>query len=153
MKRLAFAVSVVVLVFTFAVIAQTLGQPKTEHAEQELITLENGWNDSIVKRDWAFIDGILADDYISTNIDGIVKTKAQSLAALKSDETAVTSEVADDFRVRFYGDTAVVTFRNVEKSQLKGKDTSEQERVTDIWVKMAGRWQCVAEHASRIAQK
>lgn len=43
------------------------------------------------------------------------------LAALKAEETVVTSEVADDFRVRFYGDTAVVTFRNAEKSQLKGR--------------------------------
>ena len=153
MKRIAITVCAVALVFTVALIAQTLGQPKSEHTEQELITLENGWNDSIVKHDWAFIDRILADDFVATNMDGIVKTKAQSLASLKSDETVITSEVADDFRVRFYGDTAVVTFRNAEKSQLKGKDTSVQERVTDIWVKIAGRWQCVAEHASRIAQK
>jgi len=153
MKRIAIAVFVVVLVFTVAIIAQTPAKPKSEHTEQELITLENGWNDAIVKHDWAFIDRILADDYVGTNIDGIVKTKAQTLASLKSDETVITSEVADDFRVRFYGDTAVVTFRISEKSQLKDKDTSLQERVTDIWVKIAGRWQCVAEHASRIAQK
>ena len=153
MKRVAFTLGVVGLVLAVAAWAQTPAQTKSEHTEQELITLENGWNDAIVKRDWAFIDRILADDYIGTNMDGIVKTKAQSLASLKSDETVITSEVADDFRVRFYGDTAVVTFRNVEKSQLKGKDTSVQERVTDIWVKIAGRWQCVAAHASRIAQK
>jgi ketosteroid isomerase-like protein len=153
MKRIVLAVCVVFLVSAVAIIAQTLGQPKSEHTEQELITLENGWNDAIVKHDWAFIDRILADDYVGTTFDGIVKTKAQSLASLKSDETVITSEVADDYRVRFYGDTAVVTFRISEKSQLKGKDTSVQERVTDIWVKIAGRWQCVAEHASRIAQK
>lgn len=153
MKRIAITVCVVALVFTVALMTQTLGQPKSEHTEQELITLENGWNDSIVKHDWAFIDRILADDFVATNMDGIVKTKAQSLASLKSDETVITSEVADEFRIRFYADTAVVTFRNAEKSQLKGKDTSVQQRVTDIWVKIAGRWQCVAEHASRIAQK
>ncbi len=153
MKRIVLVVCVIAFVFTVGLITQTLGQSKSEHKEQELISLENGWNDAVVKHDWAFIDGILAEDYIGTNTDGIVKTKAQSLASLKSDETEVTSEVADDYRVRFYGDTAVVTFRIFEKSQLKGKDTSLLERVTDVWVKTAGRWQCVAEHASKIAQK
>ena len=153
MKRIVIVLSVVVLVLTVAAWAQTPAKIQSRQTEQELITLENGWNDSIVKRDWAFVDRILADDYIGTNYDGVVKTKAQTLASLKSDETVVASEVADDFRVRLYGDTAVVTFRNAEKSELKGKDTSMQERVTDIWVKIAGRWQCVAAHASRIAQK
>jgi ketosteroid isomerase-like protein len=61
--------------------------------------------------------------------------------------------VADDFKVRVYGDAAVVTFRITYKSQSKGKDTSGQERITDTRVKLAGRWQCVASHESRIAQK
>jgi ketosteroid isomerase-like protein len=153
MKRAGFMVGMIVLALAVAAWAQTWAQPKGGSVAEELISLENSWNAALVKRDWAFIDRILADDFVATNMDGIVKTKAQSLASLKSDETVITSEVADDFRVRFYGDTAVVTFRNAEKSQLKGKDTSVQERVTDIWVKIAGRWQCVAEHASRIAQK
>lgn len=153
MKRMAFAFGAVVLVLAVAAWVQTPAQTKSEHTEQELITLENGWNAAIVKHDWAFLERIFADDYVGTNMDGVAKTKAQTLAALKSDETAIATEVADDFRVRFYGDTAVVTFRNTEKSQLKGQDTSVQVRVTDVWVKIAGRWQCVAEHASKIAKK
>jgi len=66
-----------------------------EHATQELITLENGWNDALVKHDWAFLDQILADDYISTDSDGIVSTKAQAMANLKSGEIVVTSAVVD----------------------------------------------------------
>jgi len=61
--------------------------------------------------------------------------------------------VNDDFRVRVYGDAAVVTLRIAEKSKSKGKDISGQVRVTDTFIKLAGRWQVVAEHASRIAQK
>jgi hypothetical protein len=151
MKRIVFAVGLVVLVFGVAILAQT--QTTSGSVEQELIKLENGWNDALVKHDWTFIDGILADDYITTDSDGIVAAKAQEMAILKSGEEAVTSAVADDFRVRVYGDAAVVTYRWTYKNQVKGKESTGQERYTDTWVKLAGRWQCVAGHASRIAQK
>jgi hypothetical protein len=156
MKRIAFAVCVAVLVLAVAVRAQTQTQPKSEsvqHAEQELITLENGWNDAMVKHDWAFLDQIIADDYTGTDSAGIKSTKAQEIASLKSGDSVVTSAVADDFMVRVYGDVAVVTFRHTSKGEEKGKDTSGQFRITDTWVKSARRWQCVAGHSSRIAQK
>jgi hypothetical protein len=149
MRRFAIALSLAALVFVAAILAKT----QTGSVEQELIKLENGWNDAEVKQDWAFIDKILADDYISTNGDGVVSTKAQGMERLKSGEIVVMSAAADDFRVRVYGDAAVVTLRYASKSRTRGEETSEQERITDTWVKLAGRWQCVAAHYSRIARK
>jgi len=123
-------------------------------AEQELIKLENRWNDAIVKHDWAFFDQILAEDYISTNFDGSVGIKADFLEFLKSGESVMASSIVDDMKVRIYGDAAVVTGRFTTVKELyQGKDLSGQYRLTDTWVKRAGRWQCVAEHVSRIAQK
>jgi ketosteroid isomerase-like protein len=58
---------------------------------------------------------------------------------------------ADDMKVRVYGDEAVVTGRNTTKGQFKGRDISGQYRWTDTWAKRNGRWQCVAEHDSKIA--
>ena len=127
---------------------------QTESAEQELIRLENNWNDAIVKHDWAFFDQILAEDYISTNFDGSVGTKADFLKFLKSGESVMDSSTVDDMKVRIYGDAAVVTGRFTTVKELyQGKDLSGRYRLTDTWVKRAGRWQCVAEHVSRIAQK
>src|SRR5512136_1691848 len=109
MKRLTYAVCVAVFLFVLGVSAQTPAQPMS--VEQELIKLENGWNDALIKQDWAFLDKLLADDYISTDSDGVVQTKAQSMAKLKSGEEVFISAVNDDFRVRVYGDAAVVTLR------------------------------------------
>jgi ketosteroid isomerase-like protein len=153
MKRSAIAVCVVVLVFAVASIAQTPAKPKSASVEQELIKLENSWNDAMVKHDWAFLEQILAADYTGTSSDGIVSTKAQEIATLKSGDSVVKYAVGDDFKVRIYGDVAVVTFLYTSKGESKGKDTSGQFRITDTWVKHAGRWQCVADHASKIAQK
>ena len=121
--------------------------------QQELIKLENEWADALVKRDWTFLDRIYADDYMWTGANGEVATKAQEIAFLKSGEHVFTSWVLAEMKVRVYGDAAVVTGRNAIKETHKGEDVSSRNRWTHTWVKRAGRWQCVAAHRSKIAQK
>jgi len=147
MKRIAFAVGLVILVFALAILAQT----QAGSVEQELIKLENESNDAWIKHDVEAYARLLADDYTCTGPDGDMITKAQDLEELRSSTTA--SAIADDFRVRVYRDAAVVTFRLTFKNEFKGKESTGQERFTDTWVKRGGRWQCVAVHYSRIAQK
>jgi len=150
MKHIVFAVGLVVLAFGIAILAQT----QTESVEQELLKLEQDWTNANVKADFAFPDLILADDYVNTDFEGVVKTKGQYLEALKLDkELVISSMVTDDMKVRVYGEAAVVTGRNTVNGTYKGTDFSVQYRWTDTWVKKAGRWQCVATAESRIAQK
>jgi ketosteroid isomerase-like protein len=150
MKRIVFAVGLVVLVFGVAILAQT----QSESAEQELIRLENELNDAWVNRDIAPLDRILADDYMGTDEEGNVMTKAQELANIKSGAYLSTSAAKDDIKVRVYGDAAVVTGRSTYKGQYKGKEYSQQYRWTDTLVKdNLGRWRCVAFHDSKIARR
>jgi ketosteroid isomerase-like protein len=149
MKRMAIAVCVVVLVFGVAIPAQQ----KSGTVEQEQFQLEQDWTKALIKADVAFLDRLVAEDWVFTDPEGVVWTKAQSLAILKSGEDVITSLVPDDMKARVYGDAAVVTGRNTTKETLKGKDISGQYRWTDTWIKKAGRWQCVATHASIIVQK
>jgi ketosteroid isomerase-like protein len=139
------------VVLALAVSCQALAQAKpaapapSSSVEQELIKLENDWNNALVKRDVAALSRILADDYASIDPDdGSIITKAQSLADLKSGADVVTSAVSDEWKVRVYGDTAVVFGRETVKEEYKGKDVSGQYRFIDTWIKKDGRWQCVA---------
>jgi ketosteroid isomerase-like protein len=123
-------------------------------AEQELIKLETDWGNALVKRDVAFLDRVIADDSVYTDEDGIVHpSKAESLAELKSGAATNTSVVVDDMKARVWGDTGVVWGRTTVKSQYKGKDTSGTYQWTDTWVKINGRWQCVAGHGSKVVKK
>ena len=149
MNRIAIAVSVVGLVFGGVILAQT----QTQSVEQELITLENEWADAWVKRDVAFFERIMADEYVWTSPWGKVFTKADNLTAAKSGEDVITSWVLAEMKVSVYGDTAVVTGCQAIKETYKGEDVSGQERWTHTWIKRSGRWQCVAAHSSEIAQK
>jgi ketosteroid isomerase-like protein len=153
MKRIVIAVSVAVLVLAVGTQSQTPAQTKSGSAEQELLELEQDWANAEVKADLAFLDRILAEDWVFTDPEGAVSTKAQDLAALKSGEYVITSMVIDDMKARVYGDAAVVTGRSTSKETFKGKDISGLYRWTDTWIKKAGRWQCVATHVSMIAQK
>jgi len=149
MKRIAFAVCVVVLVFGVAILAKA----QTASVEQELIKLENEWGDAYVKHDPATFDKMVTDDFFATMADGTVYTKAQAHEFIKTYEGVITSFVADEWKVRVYGDAAVVTARNTTKMQVAGKEVISQERFTDTWIRRDGRWKCVAAHNSAIAQK
>jgi hypothetical protein len=149
MQRIAFTVGLIVLAFGVTILART----QTESVEQELIRLENEWNDAWVSRNVAVFDRIEADEYFMTTDEGNFITKAQDIADVKSGEDSATSVVSDEFKVRVYRDAAVVTYRMAVKGQYKGKDNSYQFRWTDIWIRKDGRWQVVAAHQSRIAQR
>jgi ketosteroid isomerase-like protein len=153
MKRIAFVVGLVVLVFGVAVLAQTGEKPKGQTAEQELLKLEQEWTNADLKDDWATMDRILADDYVLTDRDSFVSTKAQVLAYMKFGEGKILTLAIDDMKVRVYGDAAVVTLRATIKEIYKGEEISDVVRITNTWIKKAGRWQCVATHGSRIAGK
>lgn len=149
MKRFPIAVTVVVVVFTLA----GLAQQKSGSVEQELLKLEQDWTNANLKADVAVLDRILADDYTWINQEGVLRTKAQNLELIKSGGLVIPSMVTDDMKVRIYGDAAVVTGRNTFKATLEGKDFNGQERWTDTWIKRNGRWQCVATHNSMITAK
>jgi ketosteroid isomerase-like protein len=147
------------IVLVLAVSCQAFAQAKpaapakSASVEQELIKLENDWYEAGVKRDVAAVSRILADDWTAVNPEGTVENKTQALAEMKSGEDVYMSAVANEMKVRVYGEAAVVLGRNTVKEQYKGKDISGQYRFTDTWVKKDGRWQCVATAAVKIAQK
>src|SRR4030042_1294000 len=149
MKRIAFAVCVVVLVFGVVILAKT----QAGSVEEEVIKVENEWGDALIKHDPAPIYKMLADDFIGTTPEGAVYTKAQLLEGVKSSKENYISMVDDEVKVHVFGDAVVISARNTITMRVEGKETSFQERYTDTWVKRDGRWKCVAGHNSLIPQK
>ena len=143
MKQLTIAVALALSIPSFAV---------AQSVEEQLKKLEVVWGDAGIKKDFAALDRVLADDYASIDEEGIVQTKAQGIAALKSGEDVNTSQVLSGMNVRVYGDAAVVTGKGVYKATHKGQPIGGTVMFTDVWVKHGGSWQCVAEHASKLAK-
>lgn len=119
--------------------------------EQALMQMEHDWTDAVLKKDTAALDKILGDDWVGQGPTGIA-TKAQVLAELKSGDAKIDSETLGEMKVRVFGNTAVVTGSDDEKSSYKGKDTSGHHVWTDVFVKRNGRWQAVASQDTLMAQ-
>ena len=123
-------------------------KPESTKVQQELIKLEDDWNNALVKGDVVFLNSVIAEDYMDTDPGGSVENKAQSLADLKTGDLKYSSAVNDQYKVHVYGDAAVLNYRSSVKGQFQGKDISGQYRITDTWVKLTGKWQCVSAHLS-----
>jgi len=154
MKRI-----LIIAVITMATSALALGQTtdkkaaRSSNVEQELIKLDKEWTEANVRGDTATLDRIFADDYTVTNVQGEVLTKAQAIANLKSGVNKTESSTPDNYTLRVYGDTAVMTHRSTTKGQYKGQDASGQHRSIHVFVKRGGRWQVVANQSTRIPQQ
>jgi uncharacterized protein (TIGR02246 family) len=123
-----------------------------ENVEQALIRLEREWAEALVKADVTALDRVMADDWSMTTWDGRTQTKAQSIEEIKSGVSKFEAASADNFKVRVFGDAAVVTLTQTEKSQERGKDNSGRYLYTDVWVKRDGKWQAVATHGTKAEQ-
>lgn len=119
-------------------------------AEQVLQRLEQEWADAVMRRDIKKIDRIQADEYVFTGPHGQIWTKSQALDTIKAGGLEIDSFESSDIKVQVYGDTAVVTLRVVWNGRFRGTDISEPQRMTDVFVKRDGRWQCVASQSTRI---
>jgi ketosteroid isomerase-like protein len=66
----------------------------------------------------------------------------------------VTTQAAriGEMKVRVFGDSAIVTGSDTEKSTSKGKDVIDKYLWTDVFVKRDGRWQAVASQSTKVAR-
>jgi ketosteroid isomerase-like protein len=149
-----------VAAMTMAVSSVALGQmtgrkanyanQKGDNVEQAVMEMEEALRVAISKGDAKAYGRIVGDDYVFTNQDAVMRTKAQMVSAYESGSIKYESVKFDDLKVYAYGDTAVVTGRSTVKGTDGGKDISGQYRYTRVYVKRQGRWQLVATQTTTI---
>jgi ketosteroid isomerase-like protein len=145
-------IRVVVVVGMLVALSQVWAQTPSA-VEQDLLKLESNWGDALLKNDTAALERIYADEYLFTDSEGVTWNKPQDLANTKSGASKITSFKLEDMKVHVYGEAAVVTGKTILKGTFQGKDISGQHRFTDVFVKRAGRWQCVATQSTVISKK
>jgi ketosteroid isomerase-like protein len=120
--------------------------------EQELIRVEHQWKQAVVDRDPVALGQFYADEYISTDSEGLVFTRSQDIEIDTAGVSRLTAFKFDDLRVQAYGDVAVVTGRITTTGILAGAPSQGMSRFTDVFVKRDGRWLCVAAHTTAIGE-
>ena len=117
-----------------------------ENTDQVITRLEHEWVAAIVKGDAGVIDRLLANDFTGTT-DDMIYSKADAIEDVKTGTH--DSLDLDNIKVRIFGDTAVVTMGQTEKSRHGDADFSGHYLFTDVWTRKNGEWIAVASHGSR----
>ncbi len=132
---------------------QPHGMPRAERHESrhEIDQLEQTWRDAVMNRSVSAMENLLADDYIAITPNGTLQSKEQTLANLRAGTLHIKSLDFSDRKVRFYGQTALVTSR-AEVTGTNGETTlSGSYRYTRVYIRNSqGKWKIVSFEASRI---
>ena len=118
-----------------------------------VMALENAWNHALEVKDTKALDMLLANTFVSVDIDGSISSKSEFLASIKSPDYQPSQAVTEQSNVQVYGDAAVVVGVFRIKGTEKGKPYVHRERFVDTWIKLHGTWQCVATTSTLITAK
>ena len=151
--RLACIPLLAAAMFVVPVYAKAPRPQKHENSHHEIDLLEDAWRDAILNADTAKMNTLLANDYTAITPNGTLQTKGDTLANLRSGRVHFTTIDVSDRRVRFYGNTAIVTSRAQVDGTTGDGQVSGNYRYTRVYVKNPqGKWKIVSFEASRIHQ-
>jgi ketosteroid isomerase-like protein len=125
-------------------------EPPRAAEEVELIRLERDWDRAFLQNDTAFIDRVLAREFVAVYPDGSKGDRAKELANAAAFNQKIDSSTLDDFTIQVHGDTAIVWFRRSLVGPSKGERLEVTYRYLDVFVRRDGRWQCVASQSLRV---
>ncbi len=118
--------------------------------QEVLMQLERDWDAAFRRNDTAFIDNILAEEFVVTYDDGTRGDRVKELALAASYNQKVDSSTLDEFMVKEYGNTAIVWFSLHLVGPSKGQTLEITYRFVDVFVLRDGRWQCVSSQSTRV---
>ena len=130
-----------------------LGRTEKHGLRHQIELLENAWRNAVLHGNIAAMDGLLADDYMAITPTGILQSKEQALASLRSGTVRINSLDVSDRKIRIYGTTALVTSRADVTGTGPEGSMSGSYRYTRVYVRdVRGVWRIVSFEASKIRE-
>jgi len=126
-------------------IATDAGQEKPD--ETAIRVLEAKWVDAYKQRQVTALATLLAEDYVITTEDGTTYSKV-GFISYNSGPLHVDEAAMSDLKIRIHENVAVVTGAYRERGSSQGKAYDYNDRMTDVWMKINGKWQLIASHYS-----
>ncbi|MFM8703861.1 MAG: nuclear transport factor 2 family protein [Planctomycetia bacterium] len=122
--------------------------------ERDLKQLTADIQAAVVDENLAFLEGVLHPDYVHTRPNGVVSDRTGFLASVKQDEAEPNVNydklTSKDFKVRLYGDTAVLTGRSGIASDDTTGTLNGETRWTRVFLRQGANWKLVAFQATLV---
>lgn len=109
-----------------------------------LTKLSNDWDKAIVAKDEKAIAGNMAEDFRQIDGYGNLETKQSFVKGLVDPKLTINPYTVEEFEVRLYGDTALLSGRSHLTGTYEGKAFESNYRYIDIYVRRNGTWKIVS---------
>jgi ketosteroid isomerase-like protein len=116
----------------------------------ELTRISDAWDKAIVRKDEAAVAANMAEDFRQIDGYGNLETKKSFVAGIVDAKLTIDPYTVEDFEVRLYGDTALLSGRTHMTGKFDGKPFESNYRYIDIYVRRAGAWKIVSVQITRI---
>ena len=111
----------------------------------------DAWDAAIIKKDRQTIASNMSESFLQIGSDGKTADKAQFLENILSPDLVIEPYTVEDFRIRTYGNTALINGVTDMHGTYQGKPFRIHYRYTDTYVR-EGAWRVVNVQTTRIAE-
>ncbi|RPD42119.1 nuclear transport factor 2 family protein [Chitinophaga barathri] len=111
--------------------------------QQTLIDFEHDWDEAILTNITAEFEKFVSEDWVIVGTEGGIMPKSAYLQWVGSGDLVHTRMDSGSFRVKIYGDSAVITSKGTSAGTWQGMPFSFLEWSTNVCRKENGRWVCV----------
>ena len=129
-------------------------QSKDDKAKAEVEAVERQRFEAQVKKDYAVLEKILADDLVYVHSSGKSDTKASFIASIKEGKSVYNKIDVEEIVIRPYNNQKAAIINgviNVTQNPVDGKPTYLHLRYTVVYVKNKGKgWQLVTWQSLRL---
>ncbi len=123
-----------------------------EQTEQEVAQLVDTWATAELQRDTAFLEKVLADDFVGVGPLGFLLTRQEWLARHQTGDLKYDVHTLDEARVRVYNEAAILIGRLTQEATYRGNPVNAQLRTTLVFVRQHGQWHLAGLHFCNIGQ-
>jgi ketosteroid isomerase-like protein len=123
-----------------------------EQTEQEVAQLTDTWATAELQGDTAFLEKLLADDFVGVGPLGFLLSRQEWLARHQSGDMKYDVHTLDEVKVRAYNEAAIVIGRLTQEAIYRGNPVNVQMRSTLVFVRQHEHWQLAGLHFCNIGQ-
>jgi len=140
------------IVVTFLIATVPGGAMAADDPKLALIQTEEQWNQALKSRDGGWFEKHLAADFTDVSSgDGSFHTKAENLAALKTDTATYETLELSELQARVEGNAGIVTGVNhIVGHDDRGNTLDVRLRFTDTYIQRDGKWLVWASQHTRM---
>lgn len=116
----------------------------------ELKRLSDAWDQAIIRKDEAAIAGNMAADFRQIDGYGNLENRQSFVAGIVDPKLTIDPYTVEDFEIRLYGDTALLSGRTHMTGKYDGKPFESNYRYIDIYVRRGGAWKIVSVQITKL---